>query len=144
MNGVVKSTISALVAGMIFGLGLIFSEMVNPRRVRGFLDIAGNWDPTLLFVMGGALLVTSLGYKLTFSRVRPLFDSTFFVPANRIIDFRLIVGAILFGAGWGLSGLCPGPAIVAAATFNQQIIIFVIAMIAGIKLSEFVQNKINR
>ena len=143
MNNVLKSFLSALVAGLVFGLGLIFSEMVNPKRVQGFLDIAGNWDPTLVFVMAGALLVAGVGYKLTFLRGRPLFSSSFFVPANRIIDSRLIVGAILFGVGWGLSGLCPGPAIVATSTFNQDIIIFVVAMIGGIKLSEFVQHKIS-
>lgn len=131
-----NSTLSALLAGAIFGLGLILSEMVNPKRVQGFLDITGNWDPTLLFVMGGALLVTGVGYKLIFARGKPLFAQTFAVPTKRMIDRRLIIGAILFGMGWGLSGLCPGPAIVGLSTFNTDVVIFVVAMIAGMKLFE--------
>ncbi|MDX2465553.1 MAG: YeeE/YedE family protein [Porticoccus sp.] len=131
-----KSTISAFVAGAIFGLGLILSEMVNPRRVQGFLDILGNWDPTLMFVMAGALLVATIGYKFVLSRQKPLFELSFSVPTNRTIDVRLVIGAILFGVGWGLSGLCPGPAIVSITTFNPNIAIFIVAMIIGMKLFE--------
>ena len=132
-----KSTLSSLLAGMLFGLGLIISEMVNPKRVQGFLDVGGHWDPTLLFVMAGALLVTSLGYRVILSRSKPFFEDAFFVPTNRIIDCRLILGAALFGAGWGLSGLCPGPAIVGLSTFNGDILLFVVAMIAGMKAFEY-------
>lgn len=135
-----KSPLSALLAGMIFGVGLILSEMVNPKRVQGFLDVTGNWDPTLAFVIGGALLVTGIGYKMTFSRNKPLFASTFSVPTNRVIDTRLIVGAVLFGSGWGLSGLCPGPAIVGLSTFNIDIMAFVLSMIVGMKIFEFVEK----
>ncbi len=130
-----KSSLSALVAGIIFGLGLVLSEMVNPRRVRGFLDISGSWDPTLVFVMAGAVLVAAVGFKLVFSRGRPLFEDDFAVSSNRTIDARLIFGAVLFGVGWGIAGLCPGPAIVGLATLNTDIVIFVIAMMAGMKIS---------
>ncbi|MFV1873433.1 MAG: DUF6691 family protein [Oleiphilus sp.] len=126
-------TLSALSAGLLFGFGLIQSEMVNPKRVQGFLDITGQWDPTLVFVMGGALLVSSLGFKLLFFREQPLFEKRFFIPTNKVIDSRLLVGAILFGIGWGLSGLCPGPAIVGLATLNGDILVFVGAMVIGMK-----------
>jgi len=132
-------TVSALLAGFLFGLGLILSEMVNPKRVQGFLDITGSWDPTLAFVMGGALVVTSIGYKLIFARGRPMFESIFSVPTNRIIDKRLVLGGVLFGAGWGLSGLCPGPAVVALSTFNMDVVVFVISMIIGMKTFELVK-----
>ena len=136
-----KSTVSAFASGAIFGIGLIVSEMVNPRRVQGFLDISGNWDPTLVFVMAGALLVATIGYKFVLSRQKPLFESSFSIPTNRIIDARLIIGAILFGVGWGLSGLCPGPAIVSLATLNPNIVIFIVAMIVGMKLFETLDKK---
>ena len=132
-----KITLSALLAGLIFGFGLIVSEMVNPRRVVGFLDITGNWDPTLAFVMIGALLVVTIGYRLVFARSKPLFESAFAVPTNRLIDSKLVLGAILFGMGWGLSGLCPGPAIVGLSTFNTGVVTFVISMIVGMKAFEF-------
>ena len=133
-----KGILSSLLAGMLFGLGLIVSEMVNPKRVQGFLDISGHWDPTLLFVMLGALVVTGIGYKMILSRSKPFFESAFSVPTNRTIDTRLIVGAALFGAGWGLSGLCPGPAIVGLSTVNSDILVFVVAMIVGMKTFEYV------
>ena len=136
MGWVIKSTASALLAGLIFGGGLILSEMVNPARVLGFLDVSGRWDPTLAFVMGGALAVAGIGYRLAFLRGRPLFSGVFSVPANRVIDIRLVAGAVLFGIGWGLAGLCPGPAIVGLSTLNSDIIVFVLAMVAGIKLFE--------
>lgn len=136
-----KSTLSAFAAGVLFGLGLIVSEMVNPRRVQGFLDISGNWDPTLVFVMAGALLMTGIGYRWVLRRSKPLFEASFSVPSNRMIDLRLIVGAILFGVGWGLSGLCPGPAIVGVTTFNPGVVIFIAAMIVGMKLFEKLDKK---
>jgi len=139
-----KVTISAFLAGAIFGLGLIISEMVNPKRVQGFLDITGNWDPTLAFVMGGALLTTAIGYKVVFARGQPLYENSFSVPTNRKIDAPLIMGAILFGAGWGLSGLCPGPAIVGLSTFNIGIVAFILAMIVGMKIFEHVEIKFNK
>ena len=137
-----KSTLSALTAGLIFGVGLIVSEMANPKRVQGFLDISGYWDPTLAFVMGGALLVTGVGYKILFSRKKPLFEASFSVPTNRVIDAKLVIGAVLFGVGWGLSGLCPGPAIVSASTLNQEILVFLVALVVGNKFFDFVEKNI--
>lgn len=136
-----KSTLSAFLAGTLFGLGLIVSEMVNPRRVQGFLDLFGHWDPTLVFVMVGAFVVTATGYKLVLSRPAPTFAPSFSVPTNRTIDTRLILGAILFGIGWGLSGLCPGPAIVSVATLSPSILIFIVAMVAGMKLFDVFNKK---
>lgn len=105
--------VSALLAGVIFGLGLTVSEMVNPAKVIAFLDVLGNWDPSLAFVMGSALVVTAIGYRLVWLLARPVFAPTFQVPGSRHVDGRLATGAVLFGIGWGLVGLCPGPAIAA-------------------------------
>lgn len=124
-------TISALIAGLIFGLGLTISQMVNPAKVIGFLDLFGNWDPSLGLVMGAALLVTAIGYRLAWRREQPLFEARFQVPGNREIDRRLALGAILFGVGWGLAGLCPGPAIAALTIGGAKAAAFLAAMIAG-------------
>ena len=121
----------AAVCGLLFGIGLKFSEMVNPARVLGFLDITGAWDPTLAFVMGGALLVTIPGFALARKRLKPLFAMDYSEPANKLVDKRLVAGAVLFGCGWGLVGLCPGPAIVNIGTLNTQALVFVAAMLAG-------------
>lgn len=132
-----QATLAALVAGLVFGAGLILSEMVNPKRVQGFLDITGTWDPTLVFVMGGALVVTAIGYRIFFARGTPLLATAFSRPTNHAIDAKLVIGAAIFGVGWGLSGLCPGPAIVGIATFSQDILLFIAALIVGMKLFEF-------
>lgn len=124
--------LSALLAGLIFGIGLTVSQMVNPEKVRAFLDVFGNWDPSLAFVMGAALLVTAAGYRLAWTRTRPVFDEQFQVPGNRAIDTPLAIGAILFGAGWGLVGLCPGPALAAITIGGSPAFIFLAAMIGGI------------
>jgi len=123
--------ISALLAGLVFGLGLTISQMVNPEKVRSFLDLFGNWDPSLAFVMGAAVLVTAVGYRLAWKRDKPVFSEAFQVPGNRTIDRRLAIGAILFGAGWGLVGLCPGPALSAITVGGAPAFIFLIALIAG-------------
>jgi len=101
----------ALTCGALFGFGLALSGMLEPTRVRGFLDIAGAWDPTLAFVMGGALLVTSIAFPLVLRRAAPALDTRFFVPTRSDVDTPLLAGAALFGVGWGLAGLCPGPAL---------------------------------
>ena len=108
--------IVALLAGTLFGVGLAVSGMANPQKVIGFLDVAGEWDPTLLFVMGGALLVTIPAFRLILGRPRPLLADRFALPTKSALDGRLLGGAALFGVGWGLSGLCPGPAVVAMVT----------------------------
>jgi uncharacterized membrane protein YedE/YeeE len=122
---------TALVAGLVFGLGLVISGMSNPAKVIGFLNLAGAWDPTLLLVMGGALAVTIPGFQLLKRRARPLFAERFEFPARKSLEPRLMVGAALFGLGWGIAGFCPGPAIAALATARLDVALFVGAMIAG-------------
>lgn len=124
--------ISALFAGLVFGLGLIVSQMVNPAKVIAFLDIFGDWDPSLALVMGGALIVTGIGYRLVWQAKSPAFETRFQVPENRQIDTRLVLGAVLFGAGWGLVGLCPGPALTALSFGGVEVLAFVAAMLAGL------------
>lgn len=129
-----RATIPALLAGVLFGSGLALSEMVNPARVLGFLDVAGAWDPTLAFVMGGAVIASALGYILSRRLHAPLFGNSFFIPENRLLDRQLIMGAALFGLGWGLVGFCPGPAIAGLIYGMWQPWLFVAAMIVGMLL----------
>ena len=123
--------IASLIAGALFGLGLVISGMVNPAKVLNFLDVAGSWDPTLAFVMGGSLLITVPGFRLVLKRETPLLDGRFHLPERNDIDAPLIVGAILFGIGWGIGGFCPGPAVTAVTTGMPPVLAFVIAMLAG-------------
>ena len=123
--------ISAFGAGLLFGFGLIVSEMVNPAKVLGFLDIFGNWDPSLAFVMGGAVAASALGTFIGKRRGAPVLAGRFDIPTRRDLDPRLIGGAALFGVGWGLVGLCPGPALTALTFGSSQVLVFVTAMIAG-------------
>lgn len=132
-NAFVKSLL-ALACGLLFGLGLIVSGMVNPAKVLGFLDIAGNWDPSLAFVMGGALAVTLPGYRIITRRKAPLFEGVFHLPSKSDLDKRLILGAAIFGVGWGLAGLCPGPAFTALLFGKVESLIFLAAMIVGFLL----------
>jgi len=131
----------ALIAGLVFGAGLTISQMVNPGKVLAFLDIAaiakGGWDPSLAFVMGGALAAAAPAYLLVRRRGRPLFAPTLYIPQRRDVDLRLLAGAALFGAGWGLVGFCPGPAVAALAYGVAKPLIFVAAMLAGMALHEF-------
>ena len=131
-----RSIIAAL-AGIVFGVGLALSGMMDPARVRGFLDIFGSWDPTLMFVMGGATLVMGIAWLVQRRFKRPLADSRFHLPNTSGIDRRLLGGSALFGIGWGLAGLCPGPAVASLATRPLQAAIFVAAMIAGMALFRF-------
>lgn len=123
--------LASLAAGLLFGLGLAVSGLINPAKVQAFLDVAGAWDPSLIATMGAAVLVTAIGYRFVFARGRPLFDSSFSVPTRRDVDARLVGGAILFGAGWGLSGFCPGPAVAALSQGRPEFIAFVATMLAG-------------
>lgn len=129
----------ALLGGVLFGLGLALSNMMDPAKVLSFLDIAGQWDPSLMLVMGGAVAITLPGFYLVLKRPYPLFDKAFYLPTRDAIDGKLIVGAALFGLGWALAGLCPGPAVAGIATANADIIAFVIAMLAGYRLMAFVE-----
>lgn len=124
-------TLTALIIGAIFGIGLAISQMVDPARVIGFLDIAGHWDPTLIFVMGGALLLTAPFFPLILRRKAPFLAQRFALPAKVQIDRPLLLGAIIFGIGWGLGGFCPGPALAALASGSPVIALFVVAMIVG-------------
>ena len=120
--------------GLLFGIGLVVSQMINPAKVLGFLDVAGRWDPSLALVMAGAVAVSSIGYAVARRRGRPALNQQLKVPTRRDIDVRLVAGAAIFGVGWGLIGLCPGPALTALAYGKWEVVLFVVAMAAGILL----------
>lgn len=126
-----KTSLAALLSGIVFGLGLAISEMINPARVIGFLDITGQWDLTLMLVMGSALAFTLIGFPLITRKAHPILAEKFTLPTKKTLDLPLISGAVLFGIGWGLAGLCPGPAIAGLASLNPGIFLFVAAMIVG-------------
>lgn len=130
--------VSAFASGLLFGLGLIVSQMVNPAKVLGFLDIFGDWDPSLALVMGGAVVVSALGYLVAKRRGMPVLASRLEIPNRRDLDPRLIGGAALFGIGWGLVGLCPGPALVGLTFGPTEIFVFVAAMIVGMAIFRLV------
>ena len=127
-------------AGLIFGLGLLISGMANPAKVQNFLDLAGSFDPSLIFVMAGAVAVTFLGYRLVLRQPRPLLGERFSLPTAKDIDPRLVGGAALFGIGWGLSGFCPGPAITSLPLLAKGTLIFVPVMLAGIVLARLLMG----
>lgn len=124
----------AFASGLVFGLGLIVSGMANPAKVLGFLDLAGPWDPSLAFVMGGAVLITAVGFAVLRRRRASLTGEPLRWPTATRIDLRLALGSLAFGAGWGLAGFCPGPALVAAAAGVPQALIFVAAMLVGMAI----------
>jgi uncharacterized membrane protein YedE/YeeE len=136
-----KRNFSAFIAGVVFGLGLLLSGMTNPSKVIGFLDVAGNWDPSLMFVMIGAIGVSFFAFRhaknLTHSYIREEIK----LPVLQQIDKPLILGAITFGIGWGLVGLCPGPALAVLTLGNDQVILFVLAMLLGMELHRLINNK---
>lgn len=126
--------IAAFAAGTLFGAGLIVSGMTDPQRVRGFLDLFGQWDPTLAFVMGGAVIVMAIAWRLRGHMGHPLFAEKFVLPSRSDLDVRLILGSALFGIGWGIAGLCPGPAIASLVLAPTAILPFVAAMLAGMAI----------
>ena len=132
-----RQNIAALVAGTVFGAGLVVAGMTDPDKVLAFLTVNQNWDPALIFVMGAAVVVAAIGYWLVGKRATPLFDAEFHAPGNRLIDRPLIAGAGLFGIGWGISGFCPGPAIVGLLTLDLRAVVFIAAYIAGVFLFEW-------
>lgn len=134
MNDNGRAALAALACGLLFGIGLIVSGMTNPAKVIGFLDLFGDWDPSLALVMGGALVVTGVGYRLVWRADRPWAGPRFQVPGNRRIDARLAIGAVLFGIGWGLAGLCPGPAITSLAAGESVVYAFFASMVIGMGL----------
>jgi uncharacterized membrane protein YedE/YeeE len=123
--------LAQFIAALIFGIGLVVSGMANPAKVLNFLDIAGSWDPSLAFVMGGALAVTMIGYRLVLARPKPILAPAFLLPARRAIDARLLLGAAIFGVGWGLAGFCPGPALTSLGLGAPGTLAFVPAMLVG-------------
>lgn len=123
--------IISVLAGLLFGFGLALSQMTDPAKIIGFLDFSGHWDPTLLLVMGGAVLVTLISFRFILRRTHPVFDAQFHLPTRHDIDGRLIGGAALFGIGWGLAGLCPGPGVAAIAQGTWQPLVFVAGLVLG-------------
>ncbi len=137
-----KMSLAALFSGIVFGLGLSISEMINPARVIGFLDIAGEWDLTLMLVMGSALAFTVIGFPLITRKAHPLLAEKFMLPTKTSLDMPLVGGAVLFGIGWGLAGLCPGPAIAGMASLEPGVFLFVAAMVAGQAMGIVIEKKI--
>ena len=136
-----KQRISEFLIGLIFGLGLILSGMSNPEKVLGFLDLAGNWDPSLAFVMGGGVIVAFIAFTLAKKRTQAFFGDALRLPTAKQIDKKLVIGSLLFGAGWGLAGFCPGPALVSVGAGYSQALILVVAMIVGMLLVEVFSRK---
>ncbi len=129
-----RASLASLLIGTVFGIGLAVSEMIDPAKVIGFLDFAGDWDPTLGVVMAAALAVATLGFAMVRRRWQPYLGGTFQIPSRNDVDTRLIGGAVVFGIGWGVAGFCPGPAIAAVATGQWPVLVFVAAMLAGMWL----------
>ena len=122
----------AYLIGIVFGLGISISGMANPAKVLNFFDVAGAWDPSLAFVMGGAVVVTFLGYRFVLKRPMPLFDRQFLLPGSNVIDLKLLGGSAVFGIGWGIAGFCPGGALPALGTGRIEVVLFTAALVAGI------------
>ena len=133
----------ALFAGLVFGLGLIVSGMTDPSKVTGFLDLAGAWDPSLALVMGGAIGVGLIAFRLARTRARAILGGPMQLPEGRRIDRRLVPGGLTFGVGWGLAGFCPGPALASLATGGSKPLIFTLAMLLGMAIFE-IQNRLSQ
>jgi len=138
-----RRLVSALFSGTLFGVGLTISGMTDPQRVRGFLDLFGRWDPTLAFVMGGAVLVMAIAWRLRRRMGHPVFGDTFVLPGRSDLDARLILGSALFGIGWGLAGLCPGPAIASLALAPVAVLPFLAAMLAGMAIHRLLPRSVS-
>lgn len=134
-------TLMALLSGLVFGLGLLLSGMANPEKVLGFLDLAGPWDPSLALVMAGAIAVGVIAFRLAASRQLSLLGTEFRLPSKTDIDRRLVIGSLLFGAGWGLAGFCPGPALVAVGAGQIKAVVFVVAMLIGMALFTLLEKR---
>jgi uncharacterized membrane protein YedE/YeeE len=134
-------SLMAFIVGILFGIGLLVSGMADPSKVLGFLDLAGTWDPSLAFVMGGAILIGLLGFAMVANRPTSLLGAPMRLPAATKIDHRLVFGGLTFGAGWGLAGYCPGPAVVSLMSGNWKPILFTIAMLSGMAIYEIVESR---
>jgi uncharacterized protein len=138
------TTFSAFVAGLVFGIGLILAGMVNPAKIIAFLDINGAWDPSLAFVMAGAIFVGYFGYRYAGGLSCSLLGEAMHLPPRRTVDSQLIAGSAIFGVGWGLGGFCPGPALVALTTAQPKVFVFVAAMLAGMAVYEALRGLLGR
>ncbi|MBN6714771.1 YeeE/YedE family protein [Pseudomonas capsici] len=134
----------ALLAGVLFGIGLLLAGMTNPAKVLGFLDLAGQWDPSLAFVMLGAITVAFLPFRWAGKRSQSLLGAPMQLPTNRTLDKRLIGGSLLFGIGWGIAGLCPGPSVALLLTLQWQPLVFVLSMLAGMLIFQALENRSKR
>ncbi|WP_454914517.1 DUF6691 family protein [Variovorax gossypii] len=134
-------TLASLLAGLVFGLGLVVSGMANPAKVLGFLDLAGSWDPSLAFVMAGAIAVAMAGFLAARRRALSLLGAEMRLPFARRIDRRLVLGSLLFGVGWGIAGFCPGPGLVALGMGETKALVFVAAMLAGMGIFELLERR---
>jgi uncharacterized protein len=139
-----QQTLLGLFTGVIFGTGLVLSGMTQPSKVLAFLDVTGDWDPSLLLVMGSAVPVFALAYRASAKRQRPLFAERFALPAKKNIEPRLIAGAALFGVGWGLAGYCPGPALTSLVQGGAGALVFTLTMVAGIGLGSWLDARRSR
>ncbi|GLQ55118.1 DUF6691 family protein [Devosia nitrariae] len=135
-----KRVLAAGLVGLLFGAGISISGMANPAKVLNFFDFAGTWDPSLAFVMGAALLVTVIGYRLVLKRPAPVFDEGFHLPAARQIDIPLVTGAAVFGIGWGITGFCPGGAVPALGLAEPDAFLFVASMIGGLAIARTIRS----
>jgi uncharacterized protein len=135
-----REIVAGLLTGLLFGLGLCLSGMTDPAVILGFLDVAGDWNPALLFVMAGGVVVTFFGYRLLVPKTRPLWAKRFSLPVAKTIDAPLLTGAGIFGIGWGLAGYCPGPAVVSLASGRRGVLIFVVAMSVGMILVRWLRG----
>ena len=136
-----RERVAALVSGVVFGIGLLLSGMTQPSKVIGFLDVGGSWDPSLMFVMGGAIAIYMPLNHLIRRRTAPLFSSLFRAPTRDRVDASLVTGAVLFGVGWGLLGYCPGPALAAFGSLSSTAILFVVSMVAGFALKRVLDRR---
>jgi uncharacterized membrane protein YedE/YeeE len=132
---------SAYAIGLVFGIGIMISGMANPAKVLNFFDFAGTWDPSLAFVMGGALFVTAIGYRFVLQRPAPRLDSVFHLPTKKDIDLPLVAGSATFGVGWGIAGFCPGGAIPALGSGRAEVVIFMVALVVGILTAKAVRSR---
>jgi uncharacterized protein len=132
---------ASLLAGLVFGLGLIVSGMANPAKVLGFLDLAGHWDPSLAFVMAGAIAVGAVAFAIAHRRARSFLGAEMRLPSARHIDRRLVLGSVTFGIGWGIAGFCPGPALVSLGMGEVKALVFVAAMLVGMVVFEIFENR---
>jgi hypothetical protein len=132
--------LSAFAVGLVFGIGLLISGMTDPSKIIGFLDLAGPWDPSLAFVMGGAVTVGFIAFRFARGRAAAFLGGAMRLPAARQIDRRLVLGSLVFGIGWGLAGYCPGPAVVSVGMGQDKAIIFAVAMLAGMGIYEIIER----